>query len=1101
MHKFYLFSFVLLFSLAYSCILDLSEGLAKDTALTNAINAAQNREYGEAISILQTEIAKDSSDFRLYKKLADFYSLSKTENEGIDFFEQAIKQNPLEPNNYAGLAMLYNLQKNETQGFANSEKALELGNNSHSILALFIESGVTLNKSGDLSKTLRGLRESQTQESFYELGYTLWRIKIRNYNRAQATISEFLEMNDKHGFGYKLAGDIAQAESNNSEAIKNYLRAEKYLDNSEEKIKNELLSELGTVYFKKGLTDSAEFYYKKSLEFAETNLLIPHFIESVKKITSFYRNQNEIQNLINTLSSNQELFLQNVDSAAKLNFIHELAEAHYESGDIFKAFDVYSSALNIAEKLNNTEKQAEIFYVMGLYYQQLSQTEKAQDFFNKSITAAEKANLSDLEHQAAFELGKIYAELGDREAAKKNFTNVLRHAQRKQQLTQIEESFLHLAHLYLQQPTDLRSVYYYLNMADAMARQTFQLHFAANHRWVQGLVALLEDDVETAETYFLHSIKIGKESGSYLSRLAGKSGLIKVYLHTNFSNMACSYADSALTFLKDYYTFCSEEYSADFFDLKKDLIMPALMAYSSVGDLEKIYDTIELYKAVTHYKKLNQIKQKINDDTALTIKLKLNEKAGQINEKWRELWTISRNRNEYLETAFRIKNEIQALHKERKEYLKGVSKRFPQYYPIFSPVTVPLNELQNALKQNKSRFVHYFIGDVATFIIVVSGNDINCQRVNVNRTIMENLIYKVSPLYSTEKNNFSMLYDSNVSPFSLEQAGKLYKFLFQPIEPWLDTNETIIISKDATLNRVPFEALVLNSDSLIDELDFSNANFLVEKYAISYLPSAFFLDLVQKEAGDTQKLFGLFASTEVPNEEDGVNGQPAKKRTQKLKRVQNFQKFLEPFGEAKSALYLNKDANRKNFVDESTQFQILQINLPASLYEDFPFLSGFTFADQQDFFAAYELFNQPINSDIFVLADAEVKLSTGDNNLAANGFFHALTFTGVPTFVTTLWRQYPSDINSISEILLGFENNLHLGLTKAKALQQAKIEYLKTNRINPSYWASLVMYGDAGAFDFKETQTTRWVLWFSVLAVLTLCVFLGMQLRKVFREK
>lgn len=1096
----FLFSLII-FILANFFINNPSESFAESTGLAKAIKAAQDNNYTEAVSILKLEIGKDSSNYQVYLKLADVYHLGKIERTGIAFFERAVKKNPGEPNNYAGLAVLYDYQKDEAQSFLNSRKALKKGHNSYRILELFVDTGVALKKNGQLSGTLRAFKKSETRKHLYDLGYTLWRIKVKNYKRARKTVTEFLEKNNDHPYGLKLAGDIAGAEKKTRKAINNYLRAEKQLPDTEERIRGELYADLGSAYLKRGQADSAGFYYKKSVDFTKATYQMPQFIESVKNTAAFYRGESDIRNLVTILSENRELFSQNVDDATRLNFVYDLAEAYNNSGDVLKALKVFSQALEMAITLENNGKQAKIFYMMGKYHLKLGLAKKALDYFTKSIDAAGKARLPELEYKAVFEVGKVYAQSGDRAASKKSFLKVLRYAQRRQQLDLIEESYFRLMHLYLQQPTDLRSVHYYLNMAAAMARQTSQLHFAANHHWVQGLVALLEEDVETAETYFLHAIQIGAESGSYLSRLAGKAGLIKVYLHTNFSDLACSYADSALIFLENYYSYCFSEYSSDFFDLKNDLIMPALMAYSSIGDLEKIYYTIELYKSIIHYDELNQIKYKLSDKTAISIQKKFDAKSAQINSKWRELWVISRDKSEYLDTAFRIKNTIHGLHAEQLKYLDDIEKKHPKYFPFFKPTPRPLTELQKDLMRENSTFIHYFIGDLATFIVVVKGNSINCQRVNINRTFLENHISQVSPLFSTEKSNFSILENSDVSKFSLAQAGMVYKFLFQPIEPWLNSNETLIISKDAVLNRVPFEALVVNSDQLLDDLDFSNAVFLVEKYAISYLPSAYFLKTAKKKKRDSEKILGLFAATQ--NQDDGVgeNGRPQESQVKKVNRMQSFQKFIEPFGEGESTLFLNNFANRENFVKQSSQFQFLQVSLPASLNEQFPFLSNFTFADHsQDTFSAYELFNQPVNSDIFVLTDADVKLAKTGYQIAANGFFHGLTFAGVPSFVTSLWRQQPSDVNSVADILFQFENNLKRGLNKAKALQQAKIEYLKGNRVNPFFWASLVLYGDTGAVEIMEAQT-RWVIWFSILAILTLCLFLGMQLLKVFRER
>jgi hypothetical protein len=60
-----------------------------------------------------------------------------------------------------------------------------------------------------------------------------------------------------------------------------------------------------------------------------------------------------------------------------------------------------------------------------------------------------------------------------------------------------------------------------------------------------------------------------------------------------------------------------------------------------------------------------------------------------------------------------------------------------------------------------------------------------------------------------------------------------------------------------------------------------------------------------------------------------------------------------------------------------------------------------------------------------------------------------------------LWR---ADDKATSAILGKFHIYLQKGYSKSKALQQAKLDYLKSDALNksPAYWAHLVLIGDDG---------------------------------------
>jgi hypothetical protein len=76
---------------------------------------------------------------------------------------------------------------------------------------------------------------------------------------------------------------------------------------------------------------------------------------------------------------------------------------------------------------------------------------------------------------------------------------------------------------------------------------------------------------------------------------------------------------------------------------------------------------------------------------------------------------------------------------------------------------------------------------------------------------------------------------------------------------------------------------------------------------------------------------------------------------------------------------------------------------------------------------------------------------------------------------------------------------LRAGETKARALQLAKLDYLKSDALDksPAYWAHLVLTGDSGALYPRGF----WVKWWWVIVVIGLGVGALFAWRRFGREK
>ena len=108
---------------------------------------------------------------------------------------------------------------------------------------------------------------------------------------------------------------------------------------------------------------------------------------------------------------------------------------------------------------------------------------------------------------------------------------------------------------------------------------------------------------------------------------------------------------------------------------------------------------------------------------------------------------------------------------------------------------------------------------------------------------------------------------------------------------------------------------------------------------------------------------------------------------------------------------------------------------------------------------------------------------------------HAFTTAGIPATVASLWN---APDQSTKEIMVSFYKNLQQGMSKAAALQQAKLSYLANtkdeNLQHPFYWAGFILTGDDSPIQLPSAS--YWErFWFIILllgmAALVALVLMG----------
>lgn len=171
--------------------------------------------------------------------------------------------------------------------------------------------------------------------------------------------------------------------------------------------------------------------------------------------------------------------------------------------------------------------------------------------------------------------------------------------------------------------------------------------------------------------------------------------------------------------------------------------------------------------------------------------------------------------------------------------------------------------------------------------------------------------------------------------------------------------------------------------------------------------------------------------------------------------------------------YYDESANESVFKAEAGKHGIIHIATHAFTNDESPLYSRLLFnssgnSGDDGILYAYEIYNLKLNSELAVLSSC----NTGMGRLVkGEGIFslaRAFMYAGVPSVVMSLWDI---DDRSTAEIVVGFYKRLANGETKADALRNVKLDYLKNSdqlTANPVYWAGLVSIGDQAPVKFEE---------------------------------
>jgi CHAT domain-containing protein len=274
-----------------------------------------------------------------------------------------------------------------------------------------------------------------------------------------------------------------------------------------------------------------------------------------------------------------------------------------------------------------------------------------------------------------------------------------------------------------------------------------------------------------------------------------------------------------------------------------------------------------------------------------------------------------------------------------------------------------------------------------------------------------------------------------------EQAAQLYDWLIRPLEANLqnDRLESLVFVLDGAWQNIPMAVL----------FDRQQQKYLVEKYALALAPG---LQLVESKPIERVKLKALTAGLDRERLVSGLE----------FPALVNVKRELDNIREqvANSEQLFNENFTKDNLQNQirETAFSVVHLATHvqfSSEPENTFILAWNQLLKVKDFDNLLRLGERGGSGAIELLVLSACETAEGDKR-AALGLAGTALQAGARSTLATLWAV---DDLSTSQVMSQFYRELKTGATKAKALQKAQLEALKTEN-RPYFWASYILIGN-----------------------------------------
>ncbi len=418
----------------------------------------------------------------------------------------------------------------------------------------------------------------------------------------------------------------------------------------------------------------------------------------------------------------------------------------------------------------------------------------------------------------------------------------------------------------------------------------------------------------------------------------------------------------------------------------------------------------------------------------------------------------------------KLQNSFFSANRNYEKMVKLLEDEYNDYYHLkYKPQNHTLEEIQNNLTDNKTVLLEYFNGDSTVFIFVVMNDGTFIEKIRLKKSLSDLVLKFRNSLLNINLENY------------LSSAQELYSILISPVKEKIKSADKLFIIPDGILNYLPFEALIETKNN---NPNFSELDYLIKKYEISYYFSASTLIEFQNNLPIKEQSFAGFAPVFSNNEEVKSKISSVVKKTSftSPKRAitlegKTYSELPESETEVKeiSRLFNNKNLSAKIFThasakeeliksDEMKNYKYIHIASHGFINEKKPKLSGilFTLGDstvaEDGILYSNEIYNLNLNADLLVLSACESGLGKIAKGEGVIGLTRGFSYSGAKNIIVSLWQVADK---STSDLMIEFYKNVLDGDSYSSALRKSKLKLINDAKYSyPLEWSPFILIGE-----------------------------------------
>lgn len=375
-----------------------------------------------------------------------------------------------------------------------------------------------------------------------------------------------------------------------------------------------------------------------------------------------------------------------------------------------------------------------------------------------------------------------------------------------------------------------------------------------------------------------------------------------------------------------------------------------------------------------------------------------------------------------------------------------IRQRDQHYAEVRYPTPLRAAQIRE-LVDDRTALLHYFVGEEASFLFVVTRKSLEMHRLPGAASLAE----QVSRL----RDLIQVRGPRSLARFQAA-ASDLYTTVLGPANSTLAPKSRLLIAPDGPLYLLPFEALLTESRGS----SYADLPYLLRRFAISYVPSASVLaDLRRNRSlGSPGKTFLAFADPSYGVTSVGQERGPAGlgEGLAQLPESGEEVRRIAALYPGRFVLYLGPAATKRN-VEQSMYLRTtprVHFALHGTVDAVRPELSGLELADGR--LQVFDIFNLKLNADLLTLSACQTALGKEIRGEGMVGLTRAFLYAGARSIMVSLWSVAD---RSTSDLM--YDTYRNLGMGKMEALRQAKLAMISSKKYaEPYYWAPFVLSGD-----------------------------------------